>query len=80
MEKCASDQPLSLLPSYYGSVLRNWDVMVYTVYTVIYVYLIFIAVTTNSTTKNPMLIKFIHMLIITVVDVCAKNWHGKLSI
>jgi len=34
---------------------------------------------TYSTTKNSMLINFTHLLIITVVNVRAKNWHRILS-
>jgi len=34
----------------------------------------------KSTTKNPILIKLTSILNITVVHLCAKNWHGLLSI
>ena len=34
---------------------------------------IFIARNSKSATKNPMLIKFLYMLSVTVADVCAKD-------
>ena len=38
------------------------------------------SITNNLTTNNPMLMAFTQLLVINVVNMCAKNWHQLLSV